>query len=256
MSRIIWTFKPIGYTPNDIINEIKDNKKITFCGRLDPMAYGLIAIIVVGKDIKRIKQSISDSYKTYRFSLIVGIKTDTYDILGLPEYHNIIYTKENFNELIISESHKKTQQYPPFSSKTVYSESYNKKVPLWMLSKEGKLPKVMPSRNIDIKYINILSCHEMSGSVLLHNITERINKLPKTSNFRQDIILDSWNNLLDDDAIYNIYNMETKVSTGTYVRNIGNNLGGTVYDIYRTSVGDMCLLDPDSYDKYIFLCDI
>ena len=256
MSTIIWTFKPVGYTPNDVIREIKHTKKLTFCGRLDPMAHGLMALVVVGHDVGQVKQSIIDSYKTYRFSLIVGIKTDTYDILGLPEYHNMIYSEENFNEMVISHSHIKKQEYPPFSSKTVFSESHNKKVPLWKLSKEGKLPDVMPTRDVDIKYINILSENEMKGTVLLDNITERINKLPKDSDFRQETILDSWNNLLIEDALYKIYHMETRVSSGTYVRTIGNNLGGTVYDIYRTSVGDKCLLNPDRLDKYKFLCGI
>jgi tRNA U55 pseudouridine synthase TruB len=256
MSEIIWVYKPIGYTPYDAIKELKHNKKITFCGRLDPMAYGLMALIIVGEDIKQIKQAITDSYKTYRFSLIVGVKTDTYDILGLPKYHNIEYNENTFNNMVINQSRIKQQEYPPFSSKTVFSAEYNKKVPLWKLSKEGKLPEVMPTRDVDIKYINILSDNEMKGSVLLHNITERINKLPENSNFRQDSILNRWNNLLDANTLYKIYHMETRLSSGTYVRTIGNNLGGTVYDICRTSVGDKCLLGADRYNKYKFLYNI
>lgn len=256
MSQIIWSFKPIGYTPVDVIREMKHNKKITFCGRLDPMAYGLIPLIVVDTDMEKVKEDVMNSYKTYRFSLISGIKSDTYDILGIAKYHNITYSENEFINRIYEESKIKEHEYPPFSSKTVYSEQYNKKVPLWRLSTEGILPKDMPKRDVDIKYINILSINEMNGSVLLDNILERIDKLPKDSKFRQFEIIEKWRDVLDNNRLYKVYNMETLISSGTYVRTIGNNLGGTVYDIFRISVGDKYLLEPDSYDKYKMLCGV
>lgn len=256
MSQIIWTFKPIGYTPNDVIQEVKHNKKITFCGRLDPMAYGLMPIIVVGDDIAKVKTEIMNSYKTYRFSLITGIKTDTYDILGIPKYHNNNYSEQEFIKLVNEQSKIKEQYYPPFSSKTVYSAIHNKKVPLWVLSKEDILPEIMPKRDIDIKYINILSINEITSSVLLNNIEERINKIPKDSKFRQDEIIEKWQEILENDTVYKVYHMEALVSSGTYVRTICNELGGTVYDIFRINVGNKYLYEPEKYDKYKLSCDI
>jgi len=256
MSQIIWTFKPIGYTPNNVIQEIKNNAKITFCGRLDPMAYGLMPLIVVGADIAKVKTDIMNSYKTYRYSLIDGIKTDTYDILGIPQYHNRNNSEQEFIKLVNEQTEIKEQYYPPFSSKTVYSDIHNRKVPLWKLSKEGKLPEVMPKRDVDIKYINILSMTEMSSSVLLNNILERINKISNDAKFRQDEIIEKWQELLNSDTIYKVYHMETLVSSGTYVRTICNDLGGTVYDIFRTNVGNKYLSEPDKYDRYKLLCDI
>ena len=61
MSELLWVFKPIGWNPTDCIQEIKKNKKheqckITFAGRLDPMAYGLMALVKVGPDVNDVKK--------------------------------------------------------------------------------------------------------------------------------------------------------------------------------------------------------
>ena len=46
---VIWVFKPIGWTPKDCVDKLKEifkDDKISFAGRLDPMAYGMLPIII------------------------------------------------------------------------------------------------------------------------------------------------------------------------------------------------------------------
>lgn len=56
--------------------------KMTYLGRLDPMAEGLL--LVLSGDT-RDKNKFLDLDKTYEFEVLWGVSTDTYDVLGQVE---------------------------------------------------------------------------------------------------------------------------------------------------------------------------
>ena len=250
---VIWTFKPIGWTPKDCITHLKENpdmknNKLSFAGRLDPMAYGLLPIIV--NDTKNQKQmELRDSYKTYQFKFIPGLQSDTYDILGLVNKLNKFDGIKNID--IDAIKNIKKQNYPAYSSHCIFDEYYKKKVPLWKLAKENRLPDILPERNVDIKDIQILNTKLIKKDELLNNVFERINKLTNKSGFRNDTILKCWQNL-DLDKEYKIYHLESTVSSGTYIRSIANTLGGIAYDIFRIKVKDKYLENTENYDPFQF----
>ena len=64
----------------------QDQKKITFVGRLDPMAEGNIHLLWSG-DMEE-KQNIQNQDKEYVVEVLFGVKTDTGDVLGLIESVN------------------------------------------------------------------------------------------------------------------------------------------------------------------------
>jgi tRNA U55 pseudouridine synthase TruB len=103
---VIWVFKPIGWTPKDCVIEHQKitNQKMAFAGRLDPMACGLMPIIIHNSnnttEVQKIKESLQGSYKTYRFKLVLGFQSDTYDILGIAN------KKENINNNIVDNLEK------------------------------------------------------------------------------------------------------------------------------------------------------
>ena len=78
--------KPNGMTPLEVVNKIKTqnleliNKKITYAGRLDPLAHGLL-LLLVGEETKN-RNAYLSLRKIYEFEMILGFETDTYDILG------------------------------------------------------------------------------------------------------------------------------------------------------------------------------
>ena len=244
-TEVIWTFKPIGWTPKDCILYLKkiskyEDKKLSFAGRLDPMAYGLLPIIA--DDIQNQKQlELINSYKTYQFKFIPNLQSDTYDILG------IVNKSNNFTSINLEEiKNMKKQNYPAYSSYCVFDNHYNKKVPLWKLAKENRLPEVMPERDIDIQNIEILSSKVIDKDKLLDNVYMRLDKLLNKSGFRYDEILNCWKNL-ELEHEYEVYHLEATVSSGTYIRGISNSLGGVAYDIFRTKVKDKCInptVDP------------
>ena len=60
---------------------ISDEIPMTYAGRLDPMAEGLIIFLCGSMRFK--KDQFLKLSKTYSIEFILGIETDTYDILGL-----------------------------------------------------------------------------------------------------------------------------------------------------------------------------
>ena len=78
--------KPLGITPLQAITAFKLNNReyknmtIGFAGRLDPMAEGLL-LLLIGDENKR-RKVYEDMNKTYEFSMLLGAATDTYDLMG------------------------------------------------------------------------------------------------------------------------------------------------------------------------------
>ena len=121
---IIHINKEIGETPNSLIARFKSenpeysNEKISFAGRLDPMASGLM-ILLTGESCKLQPEYISKK-KTYSFTIINGITTDSNDILGIPKIKDTKTT-----EIFKLEPKKFIQQFPVYSSRVVSGH------PLW-----------------------------------------------------------------------------------------------------------------------------
>lgn len=76
--------KPQGFTSHDVIavsRRILNTKKIGHSGTLDPMATGLL-ILLVGREATRRQDEFLKTNKTYAASLKLGIETDTWDAQG------------------------------------------------------------------------------------------------------------------------------------------------------------------------------
>lgn len=75
--------KPSGMTSHDVVNIIRKiygTKKVGHTGTLDPMASGVL-VILIGRAVKA-TEYISSSHKRYRATLRLGLTTDTEDITG------------------------------------------------------------------------------------------------------------------------------------------------------------------------------
>ncbi|MEQ1499944.1 MAG: hypothetical protein ABL917_01060 [Parcubacteria group bacterium] len=80
-------YKNLGETPNECILRFKkDNPEyadeaMTYAGRLDPMAEGVL--IVLSHEELQNKDKYLNLQKTYEFEILWGFETDTLDVLGL-----------------------------------------------------------------------------------------------------------------------------------------------------------------------------
>lgn len=220
---IIKLYKPIGKTPLELINEYKKKhniKKISYAGRLDPMAEGEMLILTNDSCLKQ--NFYHNLGKTYRFELLVGLSTDTYDILGLV---NDIYSKDISNEkkielnsIIQNYIGKHMQKYPPYSSVRVKGN------PLWYYAKNNKLNEItIPEKEINIYRMKILTNYSINTNELLQKIFNNINKINNEYDFRQDLIKNNWKKIINKN--YYVLELETDVSSGTYIRQICNDIG-------------------------------
>ncbi len=83
MDGILLVDKPSGITSHDIVDAIRKKfsfKKVGHAGTLDPMATGLL-VVLIGKATKKSKNFMDDD-KTYKATLVLGITTDTGDADG------------------------------------------------------------------------------------------------------------------------------------------------------------------------------
>lgn len=253
---IVWTHKPIGWTPKECVDEYKrrtnDRSKIAFAGRLDPMAYGLLPLVINGT--RSTAQELEGSYKTYQFKVVLGMTTDSYDILGfitrITSDNNTILSLSELDTMIDTCAQIKVQEYPPYSSKTVYDNMTKKQVQLWLLAKEGRLPTKLPEHPVDIEYIKLLKSKVVPIDDVVLKVTSRINALLPSIDMRRKEILQGWKEWQTKSSgrEFQVIKCEAKVSCGTYIRSIGNMMDGVCYDISRTVYGDMTTKDLDKFE--------
>ena len=237
---IIIANKPIGKTPLEIIQFLKQNvkyksTKMSYAGRLDPMAHGLMIILMNEECFKQ--HIFHNLNKTYKFKLLLGVSTDTFDMLGKIKNN---YLLECNTELLYSNIlqliGEQIQEYPPFSSLRV------NKHPLWYYAKHNKLDTItIPSKKVTIYDMIIEDDTTISHLDLIDYVHNNIIKLDTKHDFRQNDILKEWK--LIKDLKYRIITINTDVSCGTYIRSICDLIGKRIgvpaiaLDIFRTCVG-------------------
>jgi tRNA pseudouridine55 synthase len=127
--------KPKGPTSARCLEQIKrvcGQKKIGHAGTLDPMAEGVL-LVLLGQFTK-IAQYLTEGRKVYCGSLILGVATDTYDAEGevVEEQDASHVTPEAAEREIHAWREQDFQIIPP------YSAAKHEGKPLYKLSREGK----------------------------------------------------------------------------------------------------------------------
>jgi len=224
-SAILNVYKPVGISPLDAINLIKEkhpalkNEKMTYAGRLDPMAEGVLLILAEKAVYEKDKYLKLD--KEYEGEILFGFETDTYDILGMPKS---IRQPTFTSRTVLGGMIKKLEgelalPLPPYSSYKIKGKS------LFQWTREGKLDEIeIPMRQIKINSAEMLNLNEISGEKLLEIIEQKIS-LTK-GDFRQKEILERWRDILKNDKTnYQIVKIKINCSSGTYIRSIAHHLG-------------------------------
>ncbi len=109
--------KPEGPTSHDIVNKIRrlySTKKVGHTGTLDPMATGVL-VVLIGRAAKACEYSLSDR-KKYTATLRLGIETDTEDTTGniLREYD--VNVTESGVQAVLERFKGRIMQIPPMYS--------------------------------------------------------------------------------------------------------------------------------------------
>ncbi len=256
MFDVIPIYKSEGITPPELINHFRrkfphySQEKISVAGRLDPMASGLLILLVGEANKKRDYYQRLD--KSYKFTLLTGVATDTYDILGKITSitkNPITISSEKVKSIIPKFVGTSDQAYPPYSSMHVGGK------PLFYWARRQELNGIsIPTKTVTIQSLNYVSSLKISKKELITEIENRIKKV--NGNFRQNEIDKSWKenqSLLPNNLL--LFSFNAQVSSGTYIRSLCNKLGqelgcmGLAYKIERTSCGDFNLNNAISLDE-------
>jgi tRNA pseudouridine55 synthase len=234
---IIW--KQLGETPLEALERTRIEVRIasdvpmTYAGRLDPAAEGLL-VILTGEECKK-KEDYTNLPKTYMAEILVGVSTDSYDLLGIPTYvgeaKDILKKTQDYfeNHLGIQ-----TQKYPPYSSKTVDG------VQLHEHARAGTEVE-LPEHDVSLQAFEDLSLEEVESSDILMRVGELTAGV--TGDFRQKEIVEAWADLALPEKLPLLL-VTLEVSSGFYIRQLAQDLGkalGTgacLYSLVRTQVGE------------------
>lgn len=242
---IIPFYKNIGETPLDVVEHFKKNNieyrqvPMTYAGRLDPLAEGLLILLAGEECIK--KDEYTSLSKEYELTILFGFSTDTYDLLGkvTGESKDKITIPDDFSEILKKFTGKITQKYPPYSSRTTQGK------PLWQWAREGKLDKVeIPTHQVIVHSIDVGKFSEITGKELLNKIKKVVQLV--SGDFRQEEILKIWEEELvgKEDNIFPILKIVVNAGSGTYMRVLANDIGemldvtALAYHIKRTKIGE------------------
>ena len=260
---VLSLYKKRGETPLECLERFKienpeyKNEKMTYAGRLDPLAEGLL-LLLVGEECKN-KEKYLGLDKEYEVDVLFGFATDTYDILGLVtetfDKDFVISVKtgihdglinldsrlrgnDTINELLNSFIGRFTQKYPAYSSKTINGET------MFSLSKSGKLnDEEIPKKDVEIKNIELLDQKTISKNDLEKYIINSINFVK--GDFRQSEILKEWDSAMarSDLDVFNIISIKVNCTSGTNMRTLANSIGEKIgipalaLNIKRTKIG-------------------
>ncbi len=250
MGNVLLLNKPRGVTPLQLINSFKKahptflNHTISYAGRLDPMAEGLL-LLLVGEENKN-REMYENLEKEYIFDLLPGITTDTYDVLGritkVTPPPSPLELKQQLQSLLPSFLGQQQQAYPPYSSFHIKGK------PLFYWARENKLDGInIPQREITIKTLSLKSVTTKATNELVAQVISDISRIE--GEFRQKEAISDWRNLseINTSTSYPLARIAVTCTSGTYIRSLAHNLGkklscgALAYRIQRTRVGEYSL---------------
>jgi tRNA pseudouridine55 synthase len=250
MEKVLNLFKRIGETPLERLDRFRvenpkyKDAKLSYAGRLDPMAEGVL-IVMVGEENKN-RQKYLNLQKEYYFEILFGFATDTFDILGL------VMDQKNYSEIdavllqriIEAFRGKRIQKYPPYSSKTVKGKA------LFEWARASALDDIeIPEREVEIYEIKLLKLDKINKDDVWRDIERRIAKVQ--GDFRQREVAKKWMESFVGSPMkeYVIASFEIICGSGTYVRAISDEVGQSMgipaiaWKIVRRKVGDSIIRD-------------
>lgn len=239
-SKILPIWQPVAMSTHLISQRVGEhfNVKTSHTGTLDPMAEGVIIVLLGEERLK--KKEHAKWKKGYEFEIALGIQTDTYDGMGIIK--NVSYDREKPD----SEKIKKilrtfignyNQKIPPFSTKKVKGKH------LHQLARKNNIEST-PAKRGNIYKLDLLDSRSIKMNEITKDIIDRI--LLVTGDFRQEEIIQQWVDFSEKNRHKDVIILKFYVETskGLYIRSLSQDICkkmGTVgfaYKIIRTKNGN------------------
>ena len=214
-------YKKLGFTPLQVLEEIRpfipeeEKSKLTFVGRLDPMAEGSIHMLWSG-DMDE-KKNLQSQDKEYIVEVLFGVKTDTGDVLGLIESVN--------NEEVYLDVQKFVgafeYDYPTYSSPHIKKVLKGEKV-------------IHRKQKGEIYNIENLGLKKYIPDELKNIIFNKLSQCDMEGDFRLDQVKQGWDDFFkDNNRTFQVLTLHVACKSGTYMRVLARELGGLALSIVR-----------------------
>lgn len=244
-------YKELYETPLAALNRFKINFpelnkiKLAYAGRLDPMAEGLL-LVLIGDECKK-RDQYQKLDKTYQFDILFGLSTDSDDSLGkiieyeprkLEDWYELLSKiSEDYLNEFIGELNLK----PPLMSAVRVDAK-----PLFELYRTGIVKSLKDVSEIKMKVKSLRKIFKTrfeSEEYVLNQMSERISRI--IGDFRQTEILNSIE-ILDSmkERQFALISFVADVESGTYIRSIAREFGKRIgvpsiaWKIKRMKVGE------------------
>jgi tRNA pseudouridine(55) synthase len=224
-------YKNPGVPFGDITKQVIDDSqnKVSYIGRLDPLASGII-IYLEGDELKN-RDKYMHLDKTYKFNLIIGVSTDTGDCLGMIHKIQTVNTinMSKMMEVFSLFMGEYEQRYPIYSAYQIHKNGLKK--PLWYFAKNGI---ELEESDIPKHFVKIYNLEQDACPIFsirnMNYFMEQVGLIPDGLELRKDEIMAQYKEYTEISKIRLIgIPMLAKVSSGTYIRqlcmDIGDKLG-------------------------------
>ncbi|MFA6503148.1 MAG: hypothetical protein WCT45_02745 [Candidatus Paceibacterota bacterium] len=254
MERYVVLHKEVGQTPLMAMQAWKERRPeyarvpVSYAGRLDPMASGKL-LMLVGEECKR-QRDYTDLDKEYEIEVVLGLGSDTGDVLGMPEDtgEEARASEKVLAEVLRLERGAHSRAYPAFSSKTVGGK------PLFLHALEGTLAHMEVPEHIEQIYrLHHKGSYTLSSLELAARVAHLLARVPRTrepskrlgEDFRVDAIRTEWERLFERvrGRNFTVVRLQVICASGTYMRSLAGRIGealGTkalALSIKRTRIG-------------------
>ncbi len=166
--------KPAGLTSHDVVDRIRRHfgfKKVGHCGTLDPLATGLLVIVL--ERATKLQDRIMADDKTYEGTMRLGVTTDSQDADGAVQAEKPVppLTLTDL-EPVLQKFRGDIQQIPPMVSAVKHQGQ-----PLYKLARKGKTVEREP-RLVHIYELSVLDL-KLPDVKILHQRHLRPHAVPR-----------------------------------------------------------------------------
>lgn len=232
-------YKPMGPTAYQALCALRDEEpaiaaeRLAFTGRLDPLAEGLL-VVLVGEECREVAAHRGDD-KTYALDALFGVSTDSFDSLGLvAETRDVALDEGALRAVLPRWVGEVSQRCAPFSQARVGGRS------LISLGHRG-ITVERPARARRIAAITLDALTPLRLRDVAAEAESRVSLV--RGDFRQEAIASRWREAGRVDRALTLARLTVRCSTGTFMRSLAHDLGEALgvpamaWRILRTRVG-------------------
>jgi tRNA pseudouridine55 synthase len=215
-------------------------EKVTHTGTLDPMASGVL-VLLTGQD--RLVKGSLHWQKTYQFSIIWNLQTDSFDQLGLiTDIQQLEIGLGKDTLALIVKIKCAISQFPTSYNQVTpaFSARRSNGVSSFDRAKLGE-SSLQKNRLVELSQLQYLGYTIISSLDLLQQHENAVSQV--VGDFRQNEIINNWQKTISSNKQFLITHHQVITSPGTYVRQLVQDLAkelqlpATTWQIIRTVNG-------------------